>query len=149
MKPIIREATFDDIDNGLLNVFIEGYNFHQKGRPDIFSKKSPEELKRDIENTYFKMQLLVVLIDEKIAGYVAFEIKEKTKRKIHLDQLVIKEEYRHQGLGKALINKVKEIGLEKNCDRIELDCWLFNENALKMYEHTGFKEQRIMFEMKL
>ena len=35
-------ATFDDIDNGLLSVFIEGYRYHQKGRPDIFKNLSEE-----------------------------------------------------------------------------------------------------------
>ena len=32
----IREATIDDIDKGLLKVFIEGYRYHENGRPDIF-----------------------------------------------------------------------------------------------------------------
>ena len=47
------------------------------------------------------------------------------------------------------MNKAKEIAEENNCDRIELNCWMFNENALAMYEHIGFKKQRIMYEMKL
>ena len=53
------------------------------------------------------------------------------------------------GFGKILINEVKRIGLEKDCKRIEFNCWMFNENALAMYDHLGFERQRIMYEMKL
>lgn len=41
----IREATLEDIDKGLLEVFIEEYRYHQKGRPDIFDDISNETLK--------------------------------------------------------------------------------------------------------
>ena len=45
----IREATLEDVDNGLLEVFIEGYRYHQNGRPDIFQIQSDEDLKKDLE----------------------------------------------------------------------------------------------------
>lgn len=66
-----------------------------------------------------------------------------------VDQLVIDEEYRNHSLEKKLIGEVKKIALDNNCDRIELNCWMFNENALGMYEHIGFKKQRIIYEMSL
>ena len=43
----------------------------------------------------------------------------------------------------------KKIAETENCDRIELNCWMFNDNALKMYEHIGYVKQRIMYEMSL
>lgn len=39
----IRTASLADINNGLLEVFIEGYRYHQNGRPDVFSSLSDEE----------------------------------------------------------------------------------------------------------
>ena len=36
MNIIIREATIDDLNKGLLKVFIEGYRYHQNGRHDVF-----------------------------------------------------------------------------------------------------------------
>ena len=48
-----------------------------------------------------------------------------------------------------LMDKVREIGKENKCDRIELNCWMFNSNAIAMYEHIGFDRQRILYEMKL
>ncbi|MBQ8901674.1 MAG: GNAT family N-acetyltransferase [Bacilli bacterium] len=63
--------------------------------------------------------------------------------------MIISESYRGQGLGKKLMDEAKNIALKNKCDRIELNCWMFNENALAMYEHIGYNRQRIIYEMKL
>ena len=47
------------------------------------------------------------------------------------------------------MDEAKNIALKNKCDRIELNCWMFNENALAMYEHIGYNRQRIIYEMKL
>ena len=145
----IREANLSDIDNGLLKVFIEGYRFHQNGRPDVFSNLSAESLKKDLIDNFSKFTILILLDKEEIVGYLAYDIKEKHSKKIHVDQLIITEKSRGQGYGKLLMNELIRIGKENNCERVELDCWTFNENALAMYEHIGFKKQRIMFEYDL
>jgi len=145
----IREATIKDIDKGLLNVFIEGYRFHQNGRPDVFENTSDEILKEELIKNLEEFRTLLILDNENVVGYIAYEIKAKHNKKLHVDQLVILEKYRGHGLGKKLINAVRDIGIKENCDRIELDCWLFNTSALGMYEHIGFKKQRILYEMKL
>lgn len=66
-----------------------------------------------------------------------------------VDQLVILEQYRGKGCGKKLMEEAKEIAKENDCDRIELNCWLFNDNALNMYEYIGYNKQRIIYKMKL
>lgn len=145
----IREATLNDFDKGLLKVFIEGYRYHQNGRPDIFANLSDEELKNDLIQNFNRLTTLVILDDEKIVGYLSYIIKKRHTGKLDVDQLVILEEYRGQGLGKKLMEEAKKIAKENECDRIELNCWLFNENALNMYEHIGYNRQRIIYEMKL
>ena len=145
----IREGRIEDLNEGLLDVFIEGYRFHQNGRPDIFADISDEMLKQDLIKNMETLSILVILDNENVVGYIAYEIREKHSKKINIDQLVITEKYRKDGLGKKLMDAVKNIGIEEKCDRIELDCWMFNTNALAMYEHIGFDRQRIIYEMKL
>ena len=145
----IREATLNDIDKGLLNVFIEGYRYHQNGRPDIFANLTDEELKNDLIQNFERLNTIVILDNEKIVGYLSYIIKKRHTGKLDVDQLVILEEYRGKGLGKKLMEEAKQIAKENECDRIELNCWLFNENALNMYEHIGYNRQRIIYEMKL
>jgi len=145
----IREATPEDIDRGLLKVFIEGYRFHQNGRTDIFSNISDQTLKEDLIKNFESLSTIIICNNNIIVGYLSYRIKEKHTKKLDVDQLIITEKYRGQGLGKKLMDEVKSIAIRNNCDRIELNCWMFNKNALAMYEHIGFERQRIIYEMKL
>ena len=145
----IREATISDIDNGLLEVFIEGYRYHQNGRPDIFSNVPNQVLKEDLIRNFDNLATIVILDGDIIVGYLSYKIKEKHTKKLDVDQLIISEHYRGKGLGKKLMDEAKDIALRNQCDRIELNCWMFNENALAMYEHIGYNRQRIIYEMKL
>jgi ribosomal protein S18 acetylase RimI-like enzyme len=148
---VIRESKIEDIDNGILEVFIDGYNFHKKGRPDIFLDMNKDELRKELCNKFDaeNLNLIVILEDDKIVGYTEYVIKERAKKKIDIQEIAIIKKCRGKGYGKKLINKVIEIGKHEKCDRIELNCWMFNKNGLDFYRHLGFDEQRIIFEMKL
>ena len=145
----IREVNEFDIDNGLLEVFIEGYRYHQNGRPDIFIDLTDEELKNDLLDIIEKEKVLVLVKDSRVVAYLSYIIKEKHTKKLDMDQIVVLEKYRKSGYGKMLIDKALEIGRELGCDRIEFNCWMFNTNAIEAYDHMGFKRQRIQYEMKL
>lgn len=149
MKIEIKEIKIDDVNDELFNVFKEGYEFHRKGRPDIFVSLSDEELLKNFLDLFDKYTTIIVLADNKIVGYLSYLIKKSYKSKLYIEQLIIKEEFRGIGLGSKLIEKVKQIAIINQCDRIELDCWMFNENALNMYEHIGFQKQRIIYEKKI
>ena len=149
MTATIKEAKIEDVEKGLLEVFIEGYRFHQKGRPDVFKNLSDDELKQELISDFEKFKIIEILKDERIIGYLAYEFKGKRVLKLHVDQLVIKEDSRKKGYGKILMEKVKDIAKENNCNMIVLDCWTFNTNAMAMYEHIGFDRQRILYEMKI
>lgn len=149
MEIEIREASILDVENGLLEVFIEGYRYHQKGRPDIFEDLSDEELKQDLIKNFENLTTIVLVVNGKIEGYLSYRIKERHAKKLDVDQLIITENSRNKGFGKMLMNEAKNIAEKTGCDRIELNCWLFNENALAMYEHIGFERQRIIYEMKI
>ena len=130
---MVREATTDDIDKGLLEVFIEGYRYHQNGRPDIFSNLSDEQLRKDLIENMERLSTIVITDKDKIVGYLSYVIKKRHTKKLDVDQLVIKESFRGKGYGKQLMEEAKNIAIQNNCDRIELNCWMFNESALEMY----------------
>ena len=149
MRVEIINATLEDIDKGLLEVYIEGYKYHKDGRPDIFVELSNEELRKNLIDDFGKFTTIVLLKDEEIVGYLSYRIKENYLKKLDVDQLIVKESCRHMGFGKKLMDEAKNIAKEIGCDRIELNCWLFNQNALDMYEHIGYKRQRIIYEYKI
>ena len=85
----IRKANIMDIDKGLLDVFIEGYRFHQNGRSDIFNNISDEMLSEDLVKCFENLSILVVLDNDNVVGYLAYKIKEKNTKKLHVEQLFI------------------------------------------------------------
>ena len=146
---LIREVKDTDISKGLLNVFIEGFRYHYNGRPDIFSNKSDEELKEDLINSIMNDNIMVLEDEDRIVGYIQYEIREKHAKTMWVDQLVIDKQSQKKGYGKLLLDKVIELAKQENCERIELECWAFNDNAVGMYNHIGFSEQRVKLEKKL
>ena len=146
---IIRKAKLEDLNKGLLEVFIEGYRYHQNGRPDIFTIQSDEDLEKDLMRIFESDSMIVLCNEDRIIGYLSFRIKEKKVKLMDIDQLVIKEGIRGKGFGKMLIEEAKKIAKENDCVRIVFNCWAFNENALKVYDHLGFQRQRIIYEMSL
>ena len=92
---------------------------------------------------------MIAIENEKVVGYLAYKIKEKHSKKLYVDQLIVTEANRRKGIGKKLMDYAEQIANKENCDRLELDCWTFNKNALNMYEKIGFDRQRIMYEKKI
>lgn len=142
---MIRKAKEEDLENNLLDIYIQGFRFHYNGRPDVFSNKSDEELKSSLLKELKELNFLV-LEDSSIKGYITYHIKDKHDKILWVDQLIIDESCRGKGYGKKLMDEVEKIAKEENCKRLGLDCWTFNNNTIDMYKHIGFKEQRVIFE---
>ena len=147
----IRKANINDINNNLLNLYIEGYNMHYENRKDMFLKKSDDDLKSYLINTLKNSSeiILVIEIDNKIIGYAAIQYKGKLEKYLWINEIIIDSDYRNKGYGKKLIDEINLFAFKNNCKRIELNCWSFNEEALKFYEKIGFNQQRIVFEKEV
>ncbi|MDF5707994.1 MAG: GNAT family N-acetyltransferase [Nostoc sp. S4] len=60
-----------------------------------------------------------------------------TKPGIYLEDLFVLPEYRRQGIGKALLTKVAQIAVERNCGRLEWSVLDWNESAQAFYRSMG------------
>jgi GNAT superfamily N-acetyltransferase len=60
-----------------------------------------------------------------------------TKPGIYLEDLFVLPEYRRQGVGKALLSKVAQIAVERNCGRLEWSVLDWNESAQAFYRSMG------------
>lgn len=58
----------------------------------------------------------------------------------HIEDVVIHRDYQGKGLGKLLIEKLKEICLNEKCYKIILDC---SEKNRVFYERCGFENKNI------
>ena len=148
MAYIIKKATEEDINEDVINIQLKAYRFHQKERPDVFDDLPDEKLIRGYKNVAKYYDVLLVIDEGKTVGLLTYEIKSLTDiLYLYIEEIYIEEEYRGKGYAKALLEEAKKIAKENKCQRIELTCWTFNENAIKMYNKLGYKEQKISYEM--
>ena len=76
----------------------------------------------------------------KIVGFALFFHNYSTfltKPGIYLEDLFVLPDYRRQGIGKALLVKLAQIALERNCGRLEWSVLDWNEPAQKFYRTMG------------
>ena len=65
-----------------------------------------------------------------------------------LDTIYILEEYRHQGIGKALLDAAWAWAIEHDCDSLQLMTLGENSDAQRFYERAGMRRHRIVYIME-
>ena len=58
----------------------------------------------------------------------------------HIEDIVVSEEYRGNGISKNILEMLKKVAREKDCYKVILDC---NEEVKKVYNSSGFEEKGI------
>lgn len=128
---------------------------HVNWRPDIFCTADipypMEYLLEDIkENAVY-----VAKIQGSVSGYVrcytwstngAGSVPGKV---LDIDDITVDESCRHQGIGQRIMADLKEIAKERGCNDIQLSVYPQNENAIRFYEHCGFRVRNIRYQMYL
>ena len=64
---------------------------------------------------------------------------EEWSNRLTVTELYVTEELRHQGLGKRLMDKAKEIAVRDNRRAVILETQSCNTNAIGFYLHEGFE----------
>ena len=73
----------------------------------------------------------------------------RKSRILWIEEICVDEKCRKNGIGKMLMLEAENVAEKLNCKRIELNCWEFNETALKFYEEIGMETKRRIMEKKI
>lgn len=136
MVSIRRVSISDYKDIYMLNKEL-GYLYEEE--------KVRKKIKYIIENK--KDIILVAYINNNIIGYIhgsEYELLYSDSL-INILVFVVKESYRKNGVGTALIDKLEEIAIEKKYSGIRLVSGIDREDAHRFYERNGYiyrKEQK-------
>ena len=85
---------------------------------------------------------LLARCGEQLAGYAIYFFTFSSfvgRRGVWLEDVYVRPEFRQQGLGRTLIERVAEIAAESHCGRFEWSALRWNENALRFYRNLGAK----------
>ena len=88
-----------------------------------------------------KFRCLVAETSKKIIGMLLFYERYSTwkGKTLHLEDLIVKQKFRGQGIGKQLYKKFIEIAQEEGVRRAEWVALDWNINAIKFYKNSGAK----------
>lgn len=83
----------------------------------------------------------VAKIDKKVVGMalVYYRFSTWEGKSLHLEDLVVKQEYRAKGIGQKLYDRVMLFGKENNVKRVEWVVLDWNENAIAFYKKSDAK----------
>ena len=88
-----------------------------------------------------KFRCLVAEKNKKVVGMALFYGRYSTwkGKTLHLEDLIVKQKFRGQGIGKELYKKFIEIAHEEGVRRAEWVALDWNINAIKFYKNSGAK----------
>lgn len=129
--------------------------FHAKGRPDIFvpgsAKYDAESVCRLIDDP--GVTVLTAAEGGTVLGYLIAKVTFtgtdphiKRMKTFYVDDLCVSPEHTRTGVGTALFNEARRRAKELGCERIDLNVWAFNEDAIRFYEKMGLSVYRMHME---
>lgn len=92
----------------------------------VFQKKVAEVIIGEINNT--------------VVGFSLFFHNFSTflgKPGIYIEDVYVKKEYRHQGLGKSFFRFIAQLAQERGCGRMEWSVLDWNKSAIQFYQSLG------------
>ena len=97
------------------------------------------DLERDGFGSHPLFQILVAEVDGEIPGIALFYNRFSTwkGKTIHLEDLIVSEQYRGSGIGMQLYQAVMEEAKKQNVRRVEWNVLDWNTPAISFYEKTG------------
>lgn len=116
------------------NVYEEVRTFHDTIWPGVYYSG-----KQIIEKLTHSHQLFIAKNNQELEGYV-FVQKQLEAESGYIHFLAVKERYRKQGIGKALLTKAIEYLFEESqIKKISLYVEVLNETAIQLYFDVGFE----------
>lgn len=154
---MVRFAEEADLDR--VNELREQVNaLHAVGRPDIFKPDFCQAL-RDRGGALLRAEDSDILVAERdgvICGMACVEylIRPESaycreRRTYYVTEFGVDRAFRRRGVGRELLEFMREDARKRGFSKMELDVWTFNTAAVDFYEAAGFQTFRQFMEWNL
>jgi diamine N-acetyltransferase len=150
MEAKIRRATAEDYQ-ALCQLFDKVDALHRRYLPQIFEKPSGAVREREYYDELIsdeKVGLFVAQRDSQLVGFIHACIRDARaipilipRRYAIIENLGVKSEFRHQGIGRTLVDTAHEWAIAKGATAIELNVHEFNKDAIAFYTKLGYRTQ--------
>lgn len=154
----IKDFAVKQIDTIFLkNHFDEFYSlFAENTRGHEQDKEISEEYIAFKANEIFKYMendssiVLASIFENKLVGVLwSYKRVFMEEKRIYINTLIIKDDYRGMGIGKDLMTEIERVALENNINTIDVSTSTFKTGAISFYENLGYTSERIQFKKDL
>jgi GNAT superfamily N-acetyltransferase len=101
---------------------------------------TPEDFQRELFGPDARIECVMAKENEVAVGFALFFHNFSTflgRKGLYLEDLFVKPECRGKGYGKALLVKLAQIAVERNCGRFEWSVLDWNTPSIEFYEAMG------------
>ena len=148
MAITIRPAARADV--GQILAFIHALAAYER-EPDAVKATETDLLEHGFgENPYF--ECLIAELDGVAAGFALYFFEYSTwlgRPGLYLEDLFVLPEHRGAGAGKALLQRLAAIALEKGCARMKWEVLDWNTPAIDFYSAMGAELQKEWLNVRL
>jgi GNAT superfamily N-acetyltransferase len=135
-----RPATPDDIQTILR--FVKDLARYEKAEHEVVATE--ETLARTLFGEPRYAEALIAEYRSEPVGFAVYFYSYSTwlsQPGLYLEDLYVMPQYRSYGAGKALLNTLARIALDRGCGRFEWSVLDWNEPAINFYERLGAEAQ--------
>ena len=155
---MLRAAAQEDYD-AVCMLLAQGDRFHAEALPQIFRSiegpaRSREYFERILDNE--NAAIFVAEQQDALFGMIQCDVRTAPdvpvivpRHFVYIDNLVVSERFRQQGVGLALVERVHQWSREKGITEVELGVWEFNIHARILYEKLGYQTTRRIMSKRL
>ena len=147
----IRKSDYAAIDALLLQI----HQVDVDGRPDMFWPIEQYMTRDSFDSLVTNKNVISILAQERgeIIGCCFVSMMERSgmvrMKSAYIDLIVVDEQHRNNGVGKAIFNEVKKRAKKAGAKRIDLMVWSHNDVAIRAYESYGMPPQRTVYEISI
>ncbi|MFO1272147.1 MAG: GNAT family N-acetyltransferase [Rubrivivax sp.] len=101
---------------------------------------TPEKLHPHLFGERPVAEALVAEVDRKVVAFALFFTNFSTflaRPGLYLEDLYVQPAHRRAGIGRALLQRLGALAVERGCGRFEWSVLDWNENAIRFYEGMG------------
>lgn len=145
---VIREAVAADVP--VLAQMIHEFAEYQRELDQV--NATEEDLLRDGFGARPKFHALMAEWDGKPAGYGIYLFGYSTwagRASLFVEDLFVRNEFRHQGIGRGLLKRMAQIAQENGCFGMWWEVLNWNLEAIEFYHSIGCIEDKNRFPMYL
>ena len=133
------------------------HELHVKWRPDLFRSVDAVITEEEFEELIDNHEIYIVRLKNRVVGYMIIKVKEKKhqnekmryRKMLNIEAMCIDEDDRGFGIGTALLEYAKEVGIENGCTDMYLTVNEENKAAIRVYEKFGMRVKNIAYSMEI